>query len=78
MDLQVNKLRFILVLVEKLVLKKFQEISFFQMVQAITVTICNQLVKTLASVFLATSDIQMDVAYGSMIIITVKRSMQKH
>ena len=54
MDLQVNKLRFILVLVEKLVLKKFQEISFFQMVQAITVTICNQLVKTLASVFLAT------------------------
>ena len=41
-------------------------------------TICNRLVKTLASVFLATSDIQMDVASGSMIIITVKRSMQKH
>ena len=40
--------------------------------------ICNQLVKILASVFQVSTDIQMDVASGSMIIITVKRSMQKH
>ena len=41
----------------------------------ITVNICNQLVKIHASAFQVFTDIQMDVASGSMIIITVKQSM---
>ena len=45
------------------------------MVLDITVNICNQLVKILAFVFQVSTDIQMDVASGSMIIITVKQSM---
>ena len=35
--------------------------------------ICNQLVKILASVFQVSTDIQMDVASGSMTIITAKQ-----
>ena len=45
------------------------------MVLDITVNICTQLVKILASVFQVSTDIQMDVASGSMITITVKQSM---
>ena len=37
--------------------------------------ICYQLVKILAFVFQVSTDIQMDVASGSMITITVKQSM---
>ena len=43
------------------------------MVLDITVNICNQLVKILASVFQVSTDIQMDVASGSMTIITAKQ-----
>merc|ERR1719197_749117 len=50
-------------------------IMVLQTVLDITVNICNQLVKILASVFQVSTDIQMDVASGSMTIITVKQSM---
>ena len=40
--------------------------------------ICTQLVNILASVFQVSTDIQMDVASGSMIIITAKRFIKKH
>ena len=48
------------------------------MVLDITVNICNQLVKILASVFQVSTDIQMDVASGSMTIITAKRFIMNH
>ena len=48
------------------------------MVLDITVNICNQLVKILASVFQVSTDIQMDVASGSMTIITAKRFIKNH
>ena len=48
------------------------------MVLDITVNTCCQSVKILASAFQVSKDIQMDVASGSMIIITVKRSMKNH
>ena len=46
------------------------------MVLDITVNICNQLAKIHASAFQVFIDILMDVASGSMIIITAKRSTQ--
>ena len=46
------------------------------MVLDITVNTCNQLVKIHASAFQVFIDIPMDVASGSMIIITAKRSTQ--
>ena len=46
------------------------------MVLDITVNTCCQSVKILASAFQVSKDIQMDVASGSMIIITARLFMQ--
>ena len=43
------------------------------MVPDITVNTCNQLARIHASAFLVSTDIQMDVASGSMTIITAKQ-----
>ena len=51
-------------------------LNIFKMVLDITVNICNRLAKIHASASQVFTDIQMDVASGSMIIITARRSTQ--